>query len=131
MSWLQMLLLLLAIGVEVMATVSLKLSEGFTRLVPSVLVVMGYGLSFYLLALLLKQDVPIGIIYAIWSGLGTATIALIGWWIWGERLSMITILGIVLVIVGVVLINLTSESVHYKRKWHGSHGRFVCLTNWL
>ncbi len=112
MTWLQMLLLLFTIGLEVMATVSLKLSDGFTRLVPSVLVVIGYGLSFYFLALLLKQDVPIGIIYAVWSGLGTAAIALIGWWIWDERLSMITMLGIALVIVGVVLINLTSESVH-------------------
>lgn len=112
MTWLQMLLLLFTIGLEVMATVSLKLSEGFTRLIPSMLVVIGYGLSFYFLSLLLKQNVPIGIIYAIWSGLGTAAIALIGWWIWGERLSPTTIVGIVLVIVGVVLINLTSETVH-------------------
>ena len=61
----QILFLLLTIGFEVLGTVSLKLSQGFTKLIPSILVVVGYGLSFYLLSLLLKQNVPIGIIYAI------------------------------------------------------------------
>jgi small multidrug resistance pump len=106
----QILFLLLTIGFEVLGTVSLKFSEGFTKLIPSILVVVGYGLSFYLLSLLLKQNVPVGIIYAIWSGLGTVAIALIGVWLWGERLTWPAILGIVLVIVGVALINLTTES---------------------
>jgi small multidrug resistance pump len=108
----QILFLLLTIGFEVLGTVSLKLSEGFTKLIPSILVVVGYGLSFYLLSLLLKQNVPIGIIYAVWSGLGTVAIVLIGVWLWGERLSIPAIVGIAMVIIGVVLINLTTKSAH-------------------
>ncbi len=112
MTFWQFLLLLSAIAFEVWATVSLKLSHGFTRLLPSTWVVIGYGVSFYLMALLLKQGVPIGIMYAIWSGLGTVTIALIGWWIWGERLSLAAMVGIALVIAGVALINLTTSGHH-------------------
>ncbi len=108
----QFLLLLLTIGFEVLGTVSLKLSHGFTKLIPSLLVIVGYGVSFYLLAALLKQGAPIGIIYAIWSGLGTVAIVLIGYLVWQEKLSMPTLIGIALVIIGVVLINLTTESAH-------------------
>ncbi len=108
----QFLLLLLTIGFEVLGTVSLKLSHGFTKLIPSLLVIVGYGVSFYLLAVLLKQGAPIGIIYAIWSGLGTVAIVLIGYLVWQEKLSMPTLIGIALVIIGVVLINLTTESAH-------------------
>ncbi len=108
----QILVLLLTIGFEVLGTVMLKLSEGFTKLVPSILVVVGYGLSFYLLSLLLKQEVSIGMIYAIWSGLGTVAIALIGVWLWGDHLSLPAILGIALVIIGVALINLTADVAH-------------------
>ncbi len=112
MSLPQFLLLLLAIGLEVLATLSLKLSEGFTRLIPSILVAVGYGFAFYLQALLLKQNVPVGVIYAIWSGLGTVSVALIAMWLWGEKLSLPAILGIALVIVGVALINLTTQNAH-------------------
>jgi small multidrug resistance pump len=112
MTLLQILMLLLTIGFEVLGTVSLKLSHGFTKLVPSILVVVGYGLSFYLLSLLLKQNVPIGLIYASWSGLGTVAIVLIGVWLWGEKLTIPAIIGIALVIIGVVLINLTTEGAH-------------------
>ncbi len=108
----QFILLLITIAFEVLGTVSLKLSQGFTRLIPSLLVLVGYGASFYLLAVLLKQGAPIGIIYAIWSGLGTVTIALIGWVVWREKLSIPAIIGIALVIIGVALINLTTESAH-------------------
>jgi small multidrug resistance pump len=76
------------------------------------LVVVGYGLSFYLLSLLLKQHVSIGIIYAVWSGLGTVAIVLIGVWLWDEKLTLPAIIGIALVIIGVVLINLTTEGAH-------------------
>ncbi len=103
---------LLTIGFEVLGTVSLKLSDGFTKLLPSALVVIGYGLSFYLLSLLLKQNAPIGVIYAVWSGLGTVAIVLIGVWLWGERLTLPALLGIAMVIIGVVLINLTTEGAH-------------------
>ncbi|HFQ95246.1 MAG TPA: QacE family quaternary ammonium compound efflux SMR transporter, partial [Anaerolineae bacterium] len=90
MTLFQFLLLLLTIGFEVLGTVSLKFSHGFTKLIPSLLVIVGYGVSFYLLAVLLKQGAPIGIIYAIWSGLGTVAIVLIGYLVWQEKLSMPT-----------------------------------------
>jgi len=108
----QAFLLLLTIGFEVLGTVSLKLSQSFTKPAPSIFVVIGYGLSFYALSVLLKQGVPIGIIYAIWSGLGTVGIVLIGVWLWGERLSWPIITGIALVIIGVALINLAAEGAH-------------------
>lgn len=108
----QIFFLLITIGFEVLGTVSLKLSRGFTKPVPSTFVVLGYGLSFYTLALLLKQGVPIGIIYAVWSGLGTVAIVIIGVWLWNEKLSLPIIIGIALVIIGVVLINLAAESAH-------------------
>ncbi len=112
MNLIQLFLLFLTIGFEVLGTVSLKLSEGFTRLIPSLFVAIGYGASFYFLSVLLKQGAPIGIIYAIWSGLGTAAIALIGYWIWNEKLSIPALIGIALVIIGVALINLTTEAAH-------------------
>ena len=102
-----MLILFLAILSEVVGTVALKGSEGFTRLGPNVLVVIGYGLSFYLLALALKQ-IPLGLAYAIWSGLGTAGAVVAGILLWRESLSLTGILGILLIIVGVILLNIVS-----------------------
>jgi small multidrug resistance pump len=102
-----MLILLLAILSEVVGTVALKASEGMVRLGPSVLVVIGYGLSFYLLALVLKQ-IPLGIAYAIWSGLGTAGAVVAGILLWRESLNLAGIVGILLIIVGVILLNLFS-----------------------
>jgi small multidrug resistance pump len=102
-----MLVLLLAILTEVVGTVALKASEGFTRLGPNVLVVVGYGLSFYLLALALKQ-IPLGIAYAIWSGLGTAGAVVAGMLLWRESLNLAGVVGILLIVAGVVLLNLFS-----------------------
>ena len=102
-----MLILLLAILSEVVGTVALKASEGFARLGPNVLVVIGYGLSFYLLALALKQ-IPLGIAYAIWSGLGTAGAVVAGILLWRESLSLAGVIGILLIIAGVILLNLFS-----------------------
>ena len=87
-----MLILLLAIAAEVAATVALKLSDGFTKWGPIVVVMVGYGLSFYLLALLLKYNAPIGIVYAIWSGLGTVGAVAAGVILWHERLNLWTVL---------------------------------------
>jgi small multidrug resistance pump len=101
------LILLLAIASEVVGTVALKASEGFARLGPNVLVVVGYGLSFYLLALALKQ-IPLGIAYAIWSGLGTAGAVVAGILLWRESLSLAGVVGIALIIAGVILLNLYS-----------------------
>jgi small multidrug resistance pump len=102
-----MLILLLAILSEVVGTVALKASEGFARLGPNVLVVVGYGLSFYLLAQALKQ-IPLGIAYAIWSGLGTAGAVVAGILLWRESLNLAGVMGILLIIIGVILLNVFS-----------------------
>jgi small multidrug resistance pump len=99
-----MLILFLAILSEVVGTVALKASEGFARLGPNVLVVVGYGLSFYLLAQALRQ-IPLGIAYAIWSGLGTAGAVVAGLLLWRESLNLAGVVGILLIIVGVILLN--------------------------
>ncbi len=102
-----MLILVLAILSEVVGTVALKASEGFARLGPIALVVVGYGLSFFFLALALKQ-MPLGVAYAIWSGLGTVGAVVAGMLLWRESLSLAGVAGIVLVIAGVILLNLFS-----------------------
>ena len=104
------LLLGLAITSEVIGTTFLKSSEGLTRLVPSVIVVASYVISFYLLSLVLKT-MPIGIAYAIWAGVGVAAITLVGWWFFDNPLDGAAILGIVLIVAGVVVINSFSASV--------------------
>lgn len=98
-------LLAFAILAEVAGTTSLKFSHGFTRLWPSIGTLVGYGLSFYLLSLVLKT-VPVGTAYAIWSAVGTALIATIGILFLGESATLPRLLGIALVIVGVVILNL-------------------------
>ncbi|SFC01398.1 small multidrug resistance pump [Marinospirillum celere] len=101
-----------AIVAEVLATSALKSSEGFTRLVPSVLVVLGYGIAFYFLALTLKV-IPVGVAYAIWAGLGIVLIALLGWLVFGQKLDMPAILGMLLIISGVLVINLFSQTASH------------------
>lgn len=103
LSW---LLLGAAILAEVVATVSLKTSDGFSRLLPSSIVVVGYLVSFGLLAKLLTRDMSLGIVYAVWSGVGVALIALIDVVWFGERLSGIQVAGLVLVIAGVSALQL-------------------------
>ncbi|MFF3941937.1 DMT family transporter [Streptomyces phaeofaciens] len=94
-----------AIAAEVAATTAMKYSEGFSRLWPSVLTAVGYVISFLLLAQTLKS-VGIGTAYAIWSGAGTATIAVLGLLLFGEALTLTKIAGIVLIVGGVVVLNL-------------------------
>ena len=96
--------LLLAIGSEIIATSALKASDGFTRLLPAVVVVVGYAASFYFLALSLRE-IPLGVVYAVWSGIGTAAIALIGVVFFKETLGWVGIGGITLIVLGVVLLN--------------------------
>lgn len=93
---------------EIFGTSMLKLSEGFTNMFPSFGVIVGYGLSFYFLSLCLKT-VPLSLAYAIWSGLGTALTALIGVLLWQDPISIISMVGLVFIIGGVVLLN-TSKS---------------------
>ncbi len=99
-----MLLLTLAIISEVIATTALKASEGFSRPLPSLLVVLGYGLAFYLFSLSI-QHLPLGIAYAIWSGMGTVGAVVMGILIWQEVLDVPRVLGILLILAGVMLLN--------------------------
>lgn len=98
-------LLLLAIASELVGTMALRASEGFTRPVPSVIVVLGYGAAFYLLSLTLKE-IPVGTAYAIWAGLGTAGAAVLSWLIFRDSLGWASVLGIGLIVAGVVVLNL-------------------------
>jgi small multidrug resistance pump len=98
-------LLGLAIAVEVAATVALRSSDGFTRPVPSLIVVIGYGFAFYLLALVLRS-IPVSVTYAVWSGVGTAAVAVIGMTVLGEPATAMRIASLVLIVVGVVGLNL-------------------------
>jgi small multidrug resistance pump len=103
------LILFFAVLSEVIATTSLKFSEGFTKLVPSIIVVVGYGLSFYLLSMTLKV-MPIGIAYALWSGIGITLTVLLGKILWNESLDWARITGIILIIIGILVINLFSKA---------------------
>ncbi|HZH51105.1 MAG TPA: multidrug efflux SMR transporter [Microvirga sp.] len=98
-----------AILCEVVATSALKAAEGFTRLGPSLVVVVGYGLAFYCLSLTLRS-IPVGIAYAIWSGVGIVLIALAGWLFYRQPLDGPAILGIALILAGVLVINLFSRT---------------------
>jgi multidrug transporter EmrE-like cation transporter len=99
-------LLLAAIAIEGVATTALKASHGMTRLVPSVIVVVGYVVSFYLVAILLKR-MDLGLVYATWSALGTAAIAIIGVVIYDDALTIWRVAGLFLIIAGVMLLNLS------------------------
>ncbi len=101
--------LAIAIVSEVIATAALKPSEGFTNLVPSIIVVVGYAVAFYFLSLVLKS-IPIGIAYAIWSGLGVAMISILGAVLFKQKLDVAAVAGIALIITGVVVINVFSNS---------------------
>lgn len=103
------ILLLLAIVSEVIGSTGLKASQGFSKLLPSLLVVVGYASAFYFLSLSLKT-IPLNTAYAVWSGLGTALIALLGWWVLKEPMNGAIALGIALIIVGVVVLNLASRA---------------------
>ena len=102
------ILLIGAIAAEVIATSALKLSDGLTKLLPTVVVAVGYILSFVLLAQALKLHLPVSVAYAVWAGVGTAAIALIGMLALNEPLTTAKIVGILLIIGGVVTLNLAS-----------------------
>ena len=102
--------LVLAICSEVVATSFLKTSDGFGRLGPSLIVVVGYGVSFYFLSLTLKA-IPLGIAYAVWSGVGLVLISIVGSLYHHQHLDMPAVGGIGLILVGVLVLNLYSKSV--------------------
>nr|WP_233198626.1 MULTISPECIES: SMR family transporter [Luteimonas] len=99
----------LAIVAEVVATSALKASDGFSRLGPSVLVVVGYAVAFYCLSLVMRS-VPIGIAYAIWSGVGVTLITLIGWLVFKQPLDLPAVLGIGMIVGGVLVLQLFSKA---------------------
>jgi small multidrug resistance pump len=106
MTWLY---LLIAIASEVAATSALKASANFTRLLPSAVVVAGYGAAFYFLSLTLRT-IPVGIAYAVWSGAGVALVSLAGWLIYDQKLDAAAFIGIGLIVCGVLILNLFSKA---------------------
>ena len=105
----QWLFLSIAIVSEVMATSALKASAGFTRPLPSLVVVVGYGVAFHFLSLTLKT-IPIGVAYAIWAGAGISLVAIVGWVLFGQKLDAAAIIGMCLIITGVVVMQVFSKS---------------------
>ncbi|NKC50440.1 QacE family quaternary ammonium compound efflux SMR transporter [Ochrobactrum cytisi] len=105
-------ILAIAIVSEVIGTLSLKASEGFTRLGPSLIVVVAYGPAFYFLSMTLKS-IPVGIAYAVWSGIGVTLVALIGWLVFGQKLDLAAVLGMGLIIAGVIVLNLFSNTAQH------------------
>ena len=102
------ILLSIAIVTEVAATLSLRFAHGFTRPLPSAVVIVGYGISFWMLALVLKQ-LPIGLTYAVWSAAGTALIATVGIFAFGEAATTLKLASLALIIMGVVGLNLAGS----------------------
>jgi small multidrug resistance pump len=108
MAWLY---LAVAIVSEVVATSALKSAEGFTRLVPSIVVIAGYALAFYFLSLTLR-DIPVGVAYAVWSGAGVALVSLIAWIIYNQTLGAGELAGMGLIVAGVLVLNLFAKAAH-------------------
>ncbi|MFD1702421.1 DMT family transporter [Methylopila henanensis] len=106
MNWLY---LTAAILCEVFATSAMKTTEGFTRLGPSILTILGYAVAFYFLSLTLRT-IPIGVAYAVWSGAGIVLISLVGWLAFGQKLDAPAIAGVGLIVAGVVVLNLFSKA---------------------
>ncbi|HEY3301608.1 MAG TPA: SMR family transporter [Methylophilaceae bacterium] len=100
----------IAIIFEVMATTALKASNEFTRLLPSVLVIVGYLTAFYFMTLSMRV-LPVGIMYAIWSGIGIVLISILGWVFYRQALDIPAIIGMGLIIAGVIVINVFSKSI--------------------
>jgi len=104
--------LLIAIIAEVVGTSALKASDGFTKWIPNVIVAIGYGLAFYFLSLVLRT-IPVGVTYAIWSGLGIVLVSLVGYVYFKQPLDFPAIAGMVLIISGVIVINLFSKTIRH------------------
>ena len=100
----------IAIIAEIFATTMLKDTNGFTVLVPSLFTIAGYGLAFFMLSLCV-QSIPTGIIYALWSGIGIAGIAVLAWHVHKQTLDIPAIAGIELILAGVIVIKLFSKAV--------------------
>ncbi|ANP65617.1 SMR family transporter [Vibrio alginolyticus] len=106
------LYLTIAIIAEVIGTSALKASEGFTQTLPSIVAIIGYGVAFYFLSLVLKA-IPVGVAYAIWSGLGVVLVAIVGTVVFNQKLDLAVIIGMLLIIAGVFVMNIFSTSVKH------------------
>lgn len=102
--------LIVAVAFEVLATTALKETQGFTRLIPSLVAIVGYALAFYFLSLPLRT-MPVGIVYALWCGAGIILITAIGWIWFGQSLDLPALTGIALIMAGVMTINLFSRTL--------------------
>ena len=102
----------IAIVSEVMATSALKASDGFSKLIPSVIVVIGYSVAFYFLSLTLKA-IPVGVAYAIWSGLGVVLVTVASWFLYSQKLDLGAIVGMALIVTGVIVMNLFSKTLSH------------------
>ena len=103
--------LAIAIAFEVVATSALKASNGFTNPLPSVIVVIGYGVAFYSLSLALR-GVPLGVAYGMWSAVGIVLVSIAGWALYQQKLDLPAILGLGLIVAGVLVIGLLSKTTH-------------------
>lgn len=101
--------LAIAIVAEVIATSALKASDGFSRLMPAVVVVIGYAIAFVCLSLTLRS-IPVGVAYAIWSGAGIVLISLVGYFVFSQALDAAALAGMALIVAGVLVINLFSRT---------------------
>jgi len=106
------LALAIAIVAEVIGTTALKASNEFTRLLPSLIVVVGYGTAFYFMSISMRV-LPVGIMYAIWSGMGIVLISVLGWLVYRQTLDTPAIIGLAFIIGGVIIINVFSKSVEH------------------
>lgn len=100
----------IAIIAEVVATSALKSSQGFTKPLASIVVIVGYCIAFYCLSIVLKT-IPIGIAYAIWAGLGIVLITIVGYFFYQQKLDAAAVIGMILIVSGVVIINVFSTSL--------------------
>lgn len=101
--------LMIAIVAEVIATSALRASDGFERVLPSVIVVVGYSTAFYFLSMTLKT-IPVGVAYAVWSGVGIVLISAVAWVMFGQKLDLGAVVGIALIAAGVIVLNVFSRS---------------------
>ncbi|HHF2921949.1 TPA: multidrug efflux SMR transporter [Vibrio alginolyticus] len=108
-----MLALSIAIVCEVIATSYIPKTEQFTKVMPSTVVLIGYGTAFFLLSVTV-QTMPVGVVYAIWSGAGIVLVATVGYFVYGQRLDLPALVGIGFIIAGVLIVNLLSKTVGHE-----------------
>jgi small multidrug resistance pump len=106
------LYLAIAIIAEVTATSALKASEEFTKLIPSIIVLIGYGISFYFMTLILRT-IPVGITYALWSGLGIVLVTIVGIFLYKQIPDTAAVIGMSLIVSGVVIIHIFSKTIDH------------------